>query len=97
MTQDAGLSGLISWTRRVHICSGGIMMKSPSGNCAAQVEVFHRVTRWECRFFLALSRVRKVECALVLGGFLGAAPIYSNPVAGGRRHYPARLAGGGRL
>ncbi len=50
-----------------------------------------------CAFFLALPWVRNVECALGLGGFLGAAPIYSNGVAGGRRHKPARRGGGRSL
>ena len=48
-------------------------------------------------FFLALLRAANVKLHLVLGGFLGAAPIYSNRVAEGHRHYPARLGGGGSL
>ena len=48
-------------------------------------------------FFLALQWLRNVQCALGLGGFLGAAPIYSNRVAGGRRHYPVRSGGGRSL
>jgi hypothetical protein len=48
-------------------------------------------------FLLALARVGNVECRLGLGGFLGAAPIYSNRVAVGLGEYIARLGGGGRL
>jgi hypothetical protein len=51
----------------------------------------------EMQFFLALERLANVKWQLVLGGFLGAAPIYSQSLAGRCRHYPARLVGGGSL
>lgn len=93
---NAVSGGLICWTPSALVSTRGLMMKFPSGSCVSQPE-FSTGLQSANVVFACVGEGWKSRVSLVLGGFLGAAPIYSNPVAGGRRHYPARLAGGGRL
>src|SRR5229473_6864127 len=85
-----------AWTQYAPVSMRAIMMWS-SGNPRPPRSFPLREKRQDVLFFLALAWVRNVECALGLGGFLGAAPIYSNGVAGRRRHHPARRGGGRSL
>src|SRR5258707_8456781 len=84
---------VLAWTQYAPVSARAPMMWS-SGNPRPPRSFVLGEKRQDVLFFLALPWVRNVECALGLGGFLGAAPIYSNGVAGRRRHNPARRGGG---
>ena len=85
-----------AWAQCAPVCTRALMMvvlREPTPSPEFSTEK----AAARCNFFLALPGVANVECALGLGGFLGAAPIYSNRVAGARRHKPARRGGGRSL
>ena len=86
---------MLAWTQVEAARSRGIMIWF-LGKASHPAGVFH----WRMVLdvlFACFAMVANVKCALGLGGFLEAAPIYSNGVAGGWRRYSARLGGGGSL
>src|ERR1700675_4979815 len=87
--------GVLGWAQGAAAGWRGIMIGF-LGKASTPAGVFHWRNFW-MYFLLASPWHANVECALGLGGFLEAAPIYRNGVAGGRRHYLARGDGGGGL